>query len=249
MRRKPVKVCLVIPVYNHEQALPKLLNNLQCQGLDCFLVNDGSSVNCTQVLRDYASQHSEWITLIERPLNGGKGAAVVDGFKAAIEGGYSHAIQIDADGQHKVADLPIFLQQSTLKPQAMILGLPRYQDDAPKSRRYGRQFTNLWIWINTLSLAIGDGMCGFRLYPLASVERLLKEVTLENGMAFDIDIVVRLFWQRVEAVNVPTLVSYPIDGISHFDLLKDNLRISRTHARLFIGMLLRLPKLLMRLSR
>lgn len=200
-------------------------------------------------MRDYAAQHSEWIFLLERSVNGGKGAAVVDGFKSAIREGYSHAIQIDADGQHNVADLLTFLQESKLKPQAMILGLPYYQADAPKSRRYGRQFTNLWIWINTLSMAIGDGMCGFRLYPLAAVERLLKDVSLENGMAFDIDIVVRLLWQGVEVVNVPTLVSYPVDGVSHFDLWTDNLRISRTHASLFIGMLFRLPRMLMRLLR
>lgn len=239
-----MKTCLIIPVYNHERAIVPLLKQLKQFRLPCFIIDDGSSPLCSQVLRDCAIQQADWLSLIERPLNGGKGAAVIDGLKQAIAQGYSHAIQIDADGQHCVEDLPAFIHDSQSRPQAMILGLPQYQADAPKNRHYGRQFTNLWIWINTLSFEIGDGMCGFRLYPLAAVEKLLNNVSLAQGMAFDIDIVVRLYWQGVKAVNRPTQVRYPVDGVSHFDLWKDNLKISQTHARLFFGMLKRLPALL-----
>jgi glycosyltransferase involved in cell wall biosynthesis len=203
-------------------------------------------VPCSQVLRDCAQQHAEWLALIERPRNGGKGAAVIDGFKQAIALGYSHAIQIDADGQHDVADIPRMLQLSQNQPTAMILGKPQYTADAPKSRVYGRQFTNLWICINTLSLAIADGMCGLRVYPLAAVAELLASNSLAQGMAFDIDIAVRLYWLGTPAINHPTQVSYPLDGVSHFDMWRDNLQISKTHARLFFGMLPRIPKLLFR---
>ncbi len=128
----------------------------------------------------------------------------------------------------------------------MILGRPVFDDSAPRSRRYGRQFTNLWIRINTLSRAIADGMCGFRLYPLAAVARLLETTRIGRRMDFDIDIVVRLYWQGTGAVNLPTRVRYPCDGVSHFQLWRDNAMISAVHARLFLGMLARLPGLLMR---
>jgi glycosyltransferase involved in cell wall biosynthesis len=241
-----MKSCLIIPVYNHEAAIPLLLAKLQPLGLPCLLINDGSSVPCSQVLRDCTQQHAAWLTLIERPQNGGKGAAVIDGFNQAIALGYSHAIQIDADGQHDVADIPRMLQLSQNQPAAMILGKPQYSTDAPKSRVYGRQFTNLWIYINTLSFAIADGMCGLRVYPLATVAELLKSNSLAQGMAFDIDIAVRLYWLGTPAINHPTQVSYPLDGVSHFDMWRDNLQISKTHARLFFGMLPRIPKLLYR---
>lgn len=241
-----MKTCVIVPVYNHEQAIPEVLARLKVQGLPCILVNDGSSARCTQILADSVAGQGDWLTLINRPANGGKGAAVVDGFKQAIKLGFSHAIQVDADGQHDFGDIPKFLEQSRLKPEAMILGLPHFDAAAPNSRRYGRQITNLWIWINTLSFAIGDGMCGFRLYPLSAVDRLLKSAPIAARMDFDIDIVVRLYWQGLAAVNVPTFVRYPVDGVSHFKLWRDNLMISQTHARLFFGMLIRIPRLLAR---
>ncbi|OAI13587.1 glycosyl transferase [Methylomonas koyamae] len=241
-----MKPCLLIPVYNHERAIVPLLTQLETFGLPCILVDDGSSPACRQVLSDCAARHGSWVTLLRRPTNGGKGAAVVDGFRWAIGQGYSHALQIDADGQHRVDDIPKFVQLGRQHPEKMILGAPQYQADAPKSRVHGRKITNFWVTVNTLSRAIGDGMCGFRLYPLAAVAQLLAGSRLAPGMAFDIDIAVRLYWQGLDAVNLLTPVRYPLDGVSHFDLWRDNVKISATHARLFCGMLPRIPRLLAR---
>ncbi len=241
-----MNVCIIVPVYNHEHAIPHLVAKLKAYGLPCLLVNDGSSAACSEVLADCARNESKWITLLNRPQNGGKGAAVMDGFKAAINQGFTHAIQIDADGQHDLNDIPKFLEAGRLDPQAIILGNPFFDVTAPKSRLYGRKFTNFWIWINTLSFAISDGMCGFRLYPLTAVEQLISSKNLAKRMDFDIDIVVRLYWQGVEFINIPTSVKYPYDGVSHFKLWRDNLMISKTHARLFFGMLIRIPQLLLR---
>ena len=170
----------------------------------------------------------------------------MDGFKEAIRLGFTHAIQIDADGQHDFNDIPKFLEASRLNSQAIILGNPLFDEKVPKGRLYGRKFTNLWIWINTLSFAIADGMCGFRLYPLEAVEQLISTTQLAKRMDFDIDIVVRLYWQGLEFINIPTSVKYPYDGVSHFQLWRDNLMISKIHARLFLGMLIRIPQLLLR---
>ncbi|MFA6163512.1 MAG: glycosyltransferase family 2 protein [Methylobacter sp.] len=241
-----MKACIIVPVYNHEQAIPQVIEKLKVYGLPCLLINDGSSTNCSLVLAECARQESGWITLLNRPENGGKGVAVVDGFKEAIRLGFTHAIQIDADGQHDFNDIPRFLEASRLNPDAMILGQPFFDETAPKNRRYGRQFTNLWVWINTLSFAIADGMCGFRLYPLIAVDQLISTTAIGKRMNFDVDIVVRLYWQGVEAINIPTAVQYPYDGVSHFKLWRDNVMISATHARLFFGMLARFPQLLIR---
>ncbi len=241
-----MKTCIIVPVYNHEDAIFHLLAKLKLYDLPCILINDGSSSSCTQLLTDCARLESMWITLLNRPENGGKGCAVMDGFKEAIGRGFSHAIQIDADGQHDFNDIPKFLEASRLSPQSLILGAPVFDETVPKGRFYGRKFTNMWIWINTLSFAIHDGMCGFRLYPLTAVEQLINKTSIAERMDFDIDIIVRLYWQGVDIINIPTSVKYPYDGVSHFNLWHDNLMISKTHAKLFFGMLKRIPYLLSR---
>jgi glycosyltransferase involved in cell wall biosynthesis len=238
--------CIVIPFYNHEQAIHQVLAKLKPYGIPCLLVNDGSSAASSAILEQCAKQYSDWLTLFNRPKNEGKGAAVISGFKAAKRLGYTHAIQIDADGQHNVDDIPRFIEVASLNPCAMILGQPVFDNSAPKSRRYGRQITNLWIAINTLSLSIVDGMCGFRLYPLAAVDKLISSTQISHGMSYDIDIVVRLYWQGTDAINIETAVHYPDDGVSHFRLWHDNVMISKTHAKLFFGMLVRMPQLVLR---
>jgi glycosyltransferase involved in cell wall biosynthesis len=238
--------CIIVPVYNHQEAIRHVVARLKPYGLPCFVVNDGSAEPCAFVLREIAEREKHWITLLERPQNGGKGAAVMDGMKSAIRNGFSHALQVDADGQHCLEDIGRFLELSEQHPDKLILGKPRFDVSVPKSRLYGRQFTNLWIWINTLSFAIADGMCGFRCYPLAAVEQLLATTRLGRRMDFDIDIVVRLYWQGLDVINFETAVHYPMDGISHFNMLRDNLLISQKHAQLFFGMLRRFPRLLSR---
>jgi glycosyltransferase involved in cell wall biosynthesis len=241
-----MKTCIIIPVYNHEHAIPYVISRLKDYGIPCLLVNDGSSVACSKVLEDCAIQESSWLTLLNRAENSGKGAAVIDGFNTAKRLGYTHAIQIDADGQHNINDIPHFLEVSRQNPAAMILGKPIFDESVPKVRLYGRLLTNLCIVINTLSLAIADGLCGFRLYPLAAVDQLISATQIGQRMDYDVDIVVRLYWQGVEAINIPTAVHYPYDGVSHFRLWRDNVMISRTHIRLFLGMLTRIPQLLSR---
>ena len=241
-----MKTCVIIPVYNHQEAIGQVVAQLKPLGLPCILINDGSSAECCVVLQGIAKRESQWLSLYDREQNGGKGAAVMDGLQLAIQQGFSHAIQIDADGQHQLDDISRFLIASEQNPDKLILGLPCFDETVPKKRLYGRQFTNLWIRINTLSFAIADGMCGFRCYPLAAVDKLLKSVQMGLRMDFDIEIVVRLYWQGVDVINIETEVQYPLDGISHFKMLQDNLLISGKHAQLFFGMLLRLPKLLLR---
>ncbi|HBZ6044182.1 TPA: glycosyltransferase family 2 protein, partial [Escherichia coli] len=125
---------------------------------------------------------------------------------------------------------------------------PIYDDSIPRSRLYGRWVTHVWVWIETLSLQLKDSMCGFRVYPVAPTLQLAKYATIGKRMDFDTEVMVRLYWQGNTSYFVPTRVTYPQDGLSHFDALKDNVRISLMHTRLFFGMLPRIPSLLMRRS-
>jgi predicted LPLAT superfamily acyltransferase len=146
-------------------------------------------------------------------------------------------VQVDADGQHAIEDIPKLLALAERHPDALISGQPIYDDSIPRSRLYGRWITHVWVWIETLSLQLKDSMCGFRVYPVSPTLRLAARETLGKRMDFDTEVMVRLYWQGNTSVFLPTRVTYPQDGLSHFDALKDNVRISLMHTRLFFGML------------
>ncbi|MCG2594664.1 glycosyltransferase family 2 protein [Ramlibacter sp. XY19] len=237
---------VVVPVYNHPATIGAVAAQVRAHGLPCILVDDGSDAGCAAVLDALAAQHPQDIALVRLPVNQGKGAAMVAGFREAARRGHTHVLQVDADGQHDCADIPKFLAQARAHPQAVVAGCPIWDDSVPKGRLYGRYATHVWVWINTLSFDIRDSMCGFRLYPLASLLPLLDAVRIGRRMDFDSDVIVRLHWRGVPVRNQPTRVTYPQDGISHFRMLGDNVRISAMHAKLFLGMLVRAPLLLWR---
>ena len=234
----------VIPVYNHGDAIGGVVERVRAHGLRCVLVDDGSDAACAAVLDGLA--RSPDVTLVRLPVNQGKGGAMMTGLRAAAAAGWTHALQIDADGQHDTGDIPVFLARAAAAPGAVICGAPVYDDSIPAVRFYGRYAAHLWMWISTLSFAIRDSMCGFRVYPLASVVALFDSVRLGRRMDFDPEVLVRLHWRGVEMVNVPTRVTYPRDGVSHFRYGFDNVLIVSMYVRLFFGMLLRSPVLLWR---
>ncbi|MEP1448362.1 MAG: glycosyltransferase family 2 protein [Paraglaciecola sp.] len=235
--------CFVIPNYNHTQAVANTIDALQYYAFPIILVDDGSDAATQTLLEQLAEQYVN-VTLFRRPVNGGKGAAVKTGLNIAHEMGMSHAVQIDADGQHNLADIDVLLNESKSHPNAMISGQPVYDDSISKGRYYGRYITHFWVYIETLSLAIKDSMCGFRVYPLSACMTLMGKQPLGNRMDFDIEIMVRLYWQNVPIRFISTKVLYPPDGVSHFNVCKDNWLISKMHTRLFFGMLIRSPVLL-----
>jgi glycosyltransferase involved in cell wall biosynthesis len=154
--------CIVIPIYNHRDAIGATVANLSVHGLPLFIVDDGSDEATQHVLAALRQQYAGKLKLIRLPVNGGKGAAVMAGLRAALEAGFTHGLQIDADGQHDAADVPRFIDAARAEPGAVILGRPVYDESVPKSRLYGRYLTHVWVWIETLSLTIRDSMCGFR---------------------------------------------------------------------------------------
>ncbi|EST17528.1 glycosyl transferase 2 family protein [Pseudomonas putida S610] len=238
------KPCAVIPVYNHEQAVPAVVDDLLRAGLPCVLVDDASDAGCAQVLARLAEQTN--VFLVTLPVNQGKGGAVMAGLREAARLGFSHALQVDADGQHDLGDVQTFLEHSRHAPQALVCGYPQYDDSVPKGRLYARYLTHVWVWINSLSLQIPDSMCGFRVYPLPATLALIDTVRLGKRMDFDPEILVRLAWRNQPMRWLPTRVHYPQDGLSHFRLVHDNALISKMHAKLFFGMLVRAPAILWR---
>lgn len=237
--------CAVVPIYNHGRTIAATANAIAAHGLPVLIVDDGSDAQTRAVLDQLVAQRND-LRLIRLPRNGGKGAALTAGFLAARQAGYSHVLQIDADGQHDTADVPRFLEEARRAPRAMVCGRPVYDDSVPRARLYGRYLTHVCVWIQTLSFDIEDSMCGYRVYPLDETCAEIDRKPLPARMDFDTEVAVRLFWRGVPVRNLPTRVTYPADGLSHFRMLRDNVRITAMHTRLLLGMLPRAPRLLFR---
>jgi len=239
--------CIVIPYYDHEGAIGGLVERLRPNKLICWIVDDGSGIEAARVVDNLAAAEDGWLHVLRLPHNQGKGSAVRAGCEAAAAAGYTHALQIDADGQHDTADVPRLLATAAADLAAVVTGVPRYDDSIPWIRYYGRYLTHALVWLHTLSFDLVDTMCGFRVYPLTPTLQLWRREPVGHRMDFDTEMLVRLYWSGLRVISVPTRVTYPENGVSHFRYLRDNARMVWLHLRLFAGMLRRLPRRWVRL--
>jgi glycosyltransferase involved in cell wall biosynthesis len=235
---------IIIPVFNHGATIGQTVAFiLSTTDLPIILINDGSDAACSEVLQSLIQAR---VQLVVHAHNQGKGAGIQTGFRIATSLGFTHVLQVDADGQHALGDIAHFICFAQAHPAAIICGCPIYDTTVPKHRLYARYLTHVWVWINTVSLRIKDSMCGFRVYPLAPLLPIIERYKMYPRMSFETELLVRADWEGVLIINVPTQVHYPADGVSHFLSVRDNVYISLMHTRLFFGMLPRLPKLLRR---
>ncbi|GHC29323.1 glycosyl transferase [Kushneria pakistanensis] len=235
--------CVLVPVYNHEHAIVATCEGLADLNLPIVLIDDGSHADCAAVL-DRLAQASD-VHLLRIARNQGKGHAVRSGLSHAQSLGFTHALQVDADGQHDRLSLPPFIEAARQQPERLLIGYPRFDHSVPLHRFISRYITHVWVWCNTLSTALRDTMCGVRLYPLNEVNAMLARHDCGDRMEFDTEVLVRWFWAGKPVDNLPVRVTYPTDGVSHFRLFRDNVLMARMHLRLTLGMLIRLPKLLL----
>lgn len=238
-----MNVGVVVPFYNHERAIEDTVARLKGHGLRTWIVDDGSDPECAPVLQRIVERERDWLSVQRLPRNSGKGVAVMDGCRAMRAAGLTHALQIDADGQHDFSDIPRMVELARSNPNAIVTGVPIFDDTVPAARRYGRELTSFWVRVNTWSARMPDAMCGFRIYPLDPVLEIAAREGVGQRMEFDPEVLVRAAWHGIPIVSMPTRVTYPRDGVSHFKMVRDNVRITAMHTRLFFGMLARSPRL------
>jgi len=229
-----LKPCLLVPIYDHGDTIRAVVESLRGFGLPCLVVDDGRHEPTRRVLVDLAEEHA-FVEVHRRPENGGRGAALQTGYRRAFAAGHSHVVQLDADGQHRTCDVPAFLDAVRRWPDALVLGRPLFDETAPRSRLWGRQLSRVMVWAATLSFACSDPLCGFRAVPLASTLPLLDSVRMGVAMDFDPELVIRLQRRGVPVRNVPTRVVYDPNGLSHFQMVRDNARLTWLYTRMLAG--------------
>jgi len=229
---------VVIPTYNNPITLGAVVAEAQLHVQDIIVVDDG----CFGSGRESVDVVAELpgVSVRRHAKNAGKGAAVKTGIRSAAELGFSHVLQVDADHQHQLADIPRFLRAAAADPSALVLGSPKFDSSAPKARLLGRKLTNACVQLETGGRVIADPMCGFRVYPVAAALAVLPRA---DRMDFDPEIAVRLVWYGLRVVNLETDVRYlsvAEGGVSHFQMVRDNARISWMHTRLITQAVFRL---------
>ncbi|MEM6484256.1 MAG: glycosyltransferase family 2 protein [Pseudomonadota bacterium] len=236
--------CIVIPHFNHANQLSEFLPKLMSSGVPVIVVDDGSDTVQLDKLRALLAAYSD-ASLHLTGRNQGKGAAFFKGADIASTLGFTHVVQIDADGQHDAQQIAEFIGQSRDYPRALICGAPVFDDDAPRARVYGRRVTDFFVMLETFSLAIRDSLCGYRVYPLDLLSELRSKYTFADGMGIDTDLIVKFSWEGVPIRFLDTRIVYGERGVSHFRYFGDNLRLVRLHVRLMLGAIFRIPRFLL----
>ncbi len=235
---------LIIPSYNTGGKLAETVREACACWRPVWVVLDGSTDGSAAALAG-AGARENGVRILALERNSGKGAAVLHALLAAAREGFTHALVLDADGQHSAGDIPRFMSASQKNPAAMILGVPQFAADAPAARRHGRRVGNWWANLETLWGGIGDSLFGFRVYPIQKSVDILQGTRGARRFDFDTELAVRLFWAGVPPVNLSTPVRYfkPAEGgCSHFHYLRDNWLLIRRHTLLVLEMLSQMRK-------
>jgi glycosyltransferase involved in cell wall biosynthesis len=232
---------VLLPSYNTGPRLGDVVTEVLRHWPHVLVVIDGSTDGRVVKMQALAA-HEPGLQLLVLPHNCGKGAAVLAGAAASVERGFTHALVMDADGQHRASDIAGFMACSRAHPAAMILGRPIFGAEAPRVRLYGRQLSIGMVHLATLGRAVADPLYGFRVYPLQPLLAVLGPQRGGRRYDFDTEAVVRLYWAGVEPINLPSPVRYftrAEGGVSHFHYLRDNLTLIRMHSRLMLELVFR----------
>jgi glycosyltransferase involved in cell wall biosynthesis len=239
---------VLIPSYNTGAKVYETVREARASWNPVWVVVDGSTDGTERGLREIAATDAA-LKLFVMPVNRGKGAAVLHGLQAAHAAGFTHALTMDADGQHPAELIAPFMQASQQRPAAMVLGRPVFDASAPLLRVRGRRISNWWTNLETLGAGIDDSLYGFRVYPIAELVAVMLRQPWMRRFDFDTEAVVRLAWRGVPPINLPAPVKYlrPEEGgVSHFRYGRDNALLTWMHARLMVEFVLRLPVLVWR---
>lgn len=236
---------VLIPSYNSGPKLVDTVTEACRYWKPVWVVIDGSTDGSDKALLELQKEQSA-VRVFVLPRNRGKGAAVLHGLRNAVSAGFTHILTMDADGQHPAAMIREFMNASQRAPQAMILGKPVFDLNAPRLRVSGRKISNWWANLETLWAGIGDSLFGFRIYPASTLLKIMSASRWMRRFDFDVEVAVRMVWTGVMPLNVDAPVRYfskQEGGISHFNYVRDNALLTWMHARLFVGFLARFPLL------
>jgi len=226
--------CIIIPVYNNPKTIKKLVEETLELNFFVIVVDDGSDIEVKSLLTEHAR-----LVVLRHDINYGKGRAIITGAKEAKKRSFHYIITIDGDGQHYPAEAERVLP--LLTDRTIVIGSRRFQENVPFSSKFGRSFSNFWIFIES-GRWLNDTQSGFRGYPVSILDLDLKQSKYD----FEIEVLIKHLWRKGQIKELEINVYYPPKGtrISHFDKVKDNARLTRLHTKLVLQNIVRILRLL-----
>jgi glycosyltransferase involved in cell wall biosynthesis len=218
---KRLNCCVIIPTYNNDGTLKKVVEEVLAHTDNVIVVNDGATDSTAAILENF----KDTVHVLQHAKNSGKGMALRNGFKIALEKGYDHAITIDSDGQHFASDLPLFLKELEENPDTLVIGARNMkQENVPGKSSFGNKFSNFWFWVET-GIRLDDTQSGYRLYPIRRMQHIRF---LTKLFEFEVEVIVKAAWKGIPVKNIPIRVHYEPGKkrISHFRPFRDFSRIS-----------------------
>jgi glycosyltransferase involved in cell wall biosynthesis len=207
---------LVIPAYNEEATLRRVIQDVLGYVGHVVVVNDGSVDGTARALKGLP------ITVLTHDVNRGKAASLWHGLTHAVSQGATRVMTMDADGQHHADDIPRLLQAATDHPDRLIVGSRFHNPDViPTSRRRSNRVANFWIgWAS--GQVIEDSQSGFRVYPAELVRRAIIQVERNRSFVFESEIIIEAARLGFAYLPVPIQVTYrPGARPSHFRPVTD----------------------------
>ena len=237
---------VVLPSYNTGPRLRDVIVEVLRHWQPVLVVIDGSTDGSERPLRELESVE-RGLSVLTLPRNSGKGAAVLAGVEWARARGFTHALLMDADGQHPAASIREFMTVSQRQPDAMVLGRPIFPPNIPAERLHGRKLSVAMVRCELLGGGVDDPLFGFRVCPIAPLLEALGARRSGRRYDFDTEAAVRMCWAGVRPLNVAAPVRYfsrAEGGVTHFRYVRDNLTLIGMHLRLVAELCWRAPGLL-----
>jgi glycosyltransferase involved in cell wall biosynthesis len=220
------RFAVVIPVYNHGATVADVVRKAMHHRFPVIVVDDGSTDASHDNVKDIPG-----VLVRRHPQNLGKGAALLTGMVEAAK--IAHwAICLDADGQHDADDMVHLIGAIPMGQRPIILGQRKAMETAPWTSRFGRKFSNFWVWVSS-GVWLSDSQSGFRIYPLPEV----LDLDVRSGnYQFELEVLAKAAWQAMPIIEAPISVSYCPGGrrISHFHPWRDFVRNTQTFSRLIV---------------
>ena len=218
------RVAALVPAYQAASTVGDVVRGTRAVLPDVVVVDDGSTDATGEVAKAAGA------VVLRQDPNAGKGAALVRGFRHLRDAGFTHAVTLDADGQHYPDEIPVLLGALAAEPGALVVGVRRKDGQEISSvALFGNWFADTVMpWI--VGQALPDTQSGFRVYPLAATLALAAAGTRYD---FETEVLFLAARRGMPIVGVPVRVYYPPieERVRHFDPWRDTARIVCTVLR------------------
>jgi dolichol-phosphate mannosyltransferase len=205
MTSNDLSTLVIIPTYNERESLPLLVDELRSQvPAVCLLIVDDNSPDGTGALADQLAESDANVYVLHRTKKDGLGAAYLAGFRWGMGRGFQVLVEMDADGSHRVADLPKLLE--AIDTADVVIGSRWVPGGSvhnwPRSRLLLSQGGNRYTRA-LLGVSVRDATAGFRAYRTSALERIDLRTVESQGYCFQVDLTRRAVQAGLRIVEVP----------------------------------------------